>query len=227
MGLFLAMSGVIGAESNDVKDVLSNFAQSKSGGFELAQGTVDAPNIGIITQDGPNTTVMFPDGFCEWDEVSKEISLKLAKPVFSLHIHDGDLWMFVLFQNGKEIGWFNPHPEYWKNLSPEEKEKWKGDATLVAEIIQDISIDSIDKYFVEWDLENADPPKAYPDDKFTFGDCWQMCDFMKKIGLKFPVGDDGTIHGETFLFWMKGFRLRKKQPAPDPPKPKKPWWKFW
>lgn len=227
MGLFLALSGVIGTETNDVKNALFDFAQGQNGGFQLAEGTTDGPNIGIITTTGPNTTVMYPDGFCEWDDVSKALSEKLAKPVFSLHIHDGDLWMFVLFRDGQEVGWFNPVPEYWEELPPEEKEKWRGDASLIAELIPSVSPDGITKYFAEWDLEDENPPKVYPDDEFTTCDCWQMCDFMKKIGLEYPMGDDGSINGNTFRFWTKGFRLRKAQATPPPPEPKRPWWRFW
>jgi len=227
MGLFLALSGVIGAEANDVKNALSDFVQSQNGGLDLAEGSTDDPNIGVITRNGPNTTIMYPDGFCEWDDAARFLSEKLAKLVFSLHIHDGDFWMFVLFRDGKEIGWFNPVPEYWEELPPKDKAKWKGDASLIAELMPSISTDAITKYFAEWDLEDEDTPKAYPDDEFTICDCWQMCDFMKKIGLEYPMGDDGSIHGDTFRIWTKGFRLRKAQSAPPPPEPKKPWWRFW
>ena len=208
MGLFLAISGVIGAEANDVKNALSDFAKSQNGGLELATGSTDDPNIGVITRNGPNTTVMYPDGFCEWDDASKYLSEELGKPVFSLHIHDEDLWMFVLFLRGEEIGWFNPIPEYWEDdLPTEEKEKWKGNASLIAELIPSVTTDTIAKYFVEWDLDNEDPLKAYSDDEFTNCDCWQMCDFMKKIGLEYPIGDDGSIHGDTFRFWTSNLNL--------------------
>lgn len=227
MGLFIALSGVIGATSDDVIEALSDFAQSQHGGFELAEGTTDDPNIGLITTDGPNTTVMYPDGFCEWDDVSKALSERLAKPVFSLHIHDGALWMFVLFQHGEEVGCFNPVPGYWEELLPEERKRWEGDAALISELIPSVPTEAITKYFVEWDLDDEDPSKAYPDDEFTICDCWQMCDFMKRIGLEYPMGDDGSITGKAFRFWTKGFRLRKAEPDPPTPKPKKPWWKLW
>jgi len=227
MGLFLSLSGVINADSDDVKKALSSFAQNQNGGFELAEGSTNEPNIGVITITGSNITVMYPDGFFEWDAVSKDISEKLGKPVFSFHIHDGDLWMFVLFQSGKEIGRFNPVPGYWEELPPREKEKWRGDASLIADLIPALSADSIARYFVEWDLEDENLAKAYPDDEFSIGDCWQMCDFMKKVGLEYPMGDDGSIHGETFRYWTEGFRLRKPAPASTPPKPKNPWWKLW
>ncbi len=101
--------------------------------------------------------------------------------------------MFVLFQDGKEVGHFNPIPEYWEELPPGEKAKWKGGASFVAELIPSISSNAIEEYFAEWDLEDEDPSKANPEDEFTSGDCWQMCDFMKKDGLEYPLGEDGPI----------------------------------
>ena len=50
MGLFMALSGVIGAESTDVKNALSDFTQNQNGGFELAEGSTNDLNIGVITQ---------------------------------------------------------------------------------------------------------------------------------------------------------------------------------
>jgi hypothetical protein len=228
MGLFLALSGVVGVDSEAVRKALSDYANSHGGGFELHKGTTDEPNIGVVTCKGPNTTVIYPDGFCEWDDVSRHISEQLACPVFSLHIHDGDFWMFVLFKDGKEIGWFNPIPEYWEELSEEDRAKWAGDASLVANLIPSTSTSTIECYLTAWDTDEETNRKAYPDDEFCIGDCWQMCDFMRKVGLDYPMGNDGAIHGDTFRFWTKTFRLRTPRPAPSQPEPKKrPWWRLW
>ena len=223
----MALSGVVDAPRLDVQNALTEFAQGRSGGLELAQGSTDNPNIGVITKTGKNTTVLYPDGFCEWDDASKHISSRLGKLVFSLHIHDGDLWMFLLFQNDEEIGRFNPIPGYWEEMTPEDKTKWTGDARQISGLLPSVSPDAIAKYFVEWDLEQQEESKAYPDDEFAIGDCWQMCDFMKKIGLEYPIGADGSALGDTFRLWTKEFRVRKERPAAPPPQPSKPWWKFW
>lgn len=60
MGLFLSIFGIIGVESNDVMNVLTDYAQSHRDGFQLAEGICDNPNIGVITRSGPNTTVLYP-----------------------------------------------------------------------------------------------------------------------------------------------------------------------
>ena len=38
MGLFLAVSGVIGATASDVQNALKEFAESRYGGFRLEEG---------------------------------------------------------------------------------------------------------------------------------------------------------------------------------------------
>lgn len=230
MGLFLALSGVIGTPALEVQHTLKDFAALRSGSFELAEGTTNDPNIGIITYSGPNTTIMYPNGFIEWDDASQHISQTLQKPVFSLHIHDGDLWMYILFHKGEEIGRFNPLPEYWKELEPEEKQKWRGDANIIANLVKGVTPYEISKYFVEWDPDKDDEVRAYPDDEYPVGNCWQMVDFMRRIGLEYPMTGNGSILGDTFRLWTKKFKLRLPRPikqASAPTKQMKPWWKFW
>ncbi len=201
MGLFLALSGVVDAKQGDVAAALAGYAKGRSGSFDLAQGSTDDRNIGAIVQEGPNTTVLYPDGFFEWDEASRHLSASLGKTVFALHIHDGDLWMFVLFADGAEIGRFNPMPDYWEELPPEEMAMWQGDADLIAQRIPGVSAAAIARYFKAWDDEDAG--KAYPDDEFEYGDCWQMCDFMKRVGLAYPLTDTGEPRGDTFRLRVK------------------------
>ena len=203
MGLFLSMSGIIGADSSSVQKVLTEIALDNEGVFELYEGTTNQPNIGVITTEVNNTSILYPDGFVKWDEYSAAISKKLNVPVFSFHIHDGDLWMYILFQNGIEQDWFNPVPEYWEAIDKNEKEKWKGNAELICSIIPNIKKTVIEKYFKVWDLEKEENEKAYVDDEFTYGDCWQMCDFMNKIGIVYPMDASGNVIGNTYRLWTK------------------------
>jgi len=230
MGLFLMMSGVIGSEPSNVHNALRAYAEQKSIMFELKDTTdkPGTPGIGIISQNNQNITVLYPEDFSDWDEASQFISKYLSKPVFSLHIHDGDLWMYILFNNGQEADWFNPLPEYWEKLPENEKDKWKGNAERVAQLIPSVSADAIKKYLVEWDLkQEKEGMKAYPDDEFAKYDCWQVVDFMKKTGLKYPDGDE--IPCETFYLGKKPkFNPTSKKTISNEKKPsKKPWWKIW
>jgi hypothetical protein len=199
MGLFLAASGVIGTDGAAVERSVCAFVNFHGGTFEPRPGTTDDPNIAVITQGGPNTTILYPRKFMGWDELSQHLSNDLQVPVFSFHIHDGDLWMFVLFDNGEKVMQFNPIPEYWEELDPADKAGWAGDAQAICQRIQSLCPDSINRYFVEWTDENcASGRKAYPDDEFAYGVDWQLTDFMRRVDLKYPVRNDGTLEGKTF-----------------------------
>jgi hypothetical protein len=204
MGLFLAASGVIGADSAAVERSLGSFVDAKGGIFEQRSATTDDPNIAVIAQAGPNTTFLYPREFMGWDELSQHLSKELQLPVFSFHIHDGDLWMFVFFDKGNKVTQFNPIPEYWEELDPEEKTSWAGDAEAVCQHLPGVSSESIKNYFVEWTEEVAGSGrKAYPDDEFACGIDWQLTDFMRRVGLKYPLRDDGTPDGPTFRLRVK------------------------
>jgi hypothetical protein len=207
MGLSLALSGIVGADSAAVEGSVDSFVNAHSGTFEARAGTTDDPNIAVITQGGPNTTILFPREFMHSDVLSQHLSKDLQVPVFSFHIHDGDLWMFLLFDKGEKVTQFNSVPEYWRELDSEEKASWLGDAEVVCRHIAGLSPESIRNYFIEWTDDVAGSGrKAYPDDEFAYGQDWQMTDFMRRVDLKYPVGNDGNTVGKTFRIRVRGVR---------------------
>jgi hypothetical protein len=113
MGLFLAMSGIVGASKEDVESALRSFVQDRKGSLRQESRSAGAENTLILFGDGLRCSVVYPWQFLEWDEASRHLSAELAVPVFSFHIHDEDLWMFLLFDKGRLVTQFNPLPEYW------------------------------------------------------------------------------------------------------------------
>ena len=109
--------------------------------------------------------------------------------------------MFLLFDNDEQVAQFNPLPEYWDDgISDEERASWSGDAESIAFHIPGVAPEAIRPYLRHWDLAEEDPGKAFPEDQFHFNDCWQMCDFLKRVGLKYPLNDPGQVLGETYVF---------------------------
>jgi len=201
MGLFLAMSGIVGAEKAAVESALRSFAETRSGSLQQGVRSTDDPNTLVLVGDDSRCSVLYPWGFLEWDEVSRYLSSQLGVPVFSFHIHDGDLWMFLLFDNGEQVAQFNPLPEYWDDsISDEDRASWSGDAESIASRIPGIAPEAISPYLRHWDLDEEDPGKACKEDQFHFNDCWQMCDFLKSVGLTCPLDDAGQLIGETYEF---------------------------
>jgi hypothetical protein len=230
MGNFLALSGVIGKTHNQVLSSLTNYAHSVGGGILQHNNlNYNNDNCCIIEEANGNTTIVYPDGYLEWDNSSEFISKELNAAVFSLHIHDGDLWMYLLYNNGKLVDKFNPVPDYWdENITDEEIKSWKGDASNVANYVYYIRPKDIEKYLVRWNINEAESTKAYATDEFTQEE-WQMVDFMTKLKLPYPLDDKGNPKGQTYKFWTEKLRVNPSAKTfnNNTKTKNKPWWKFW
>jgi hypothetical protein len=231
MGMFLSLSGVIGRTQEQVRDSLTKYASMVDGGLQEADLTTNDTNCCVIEQSHNNTTVFYPYNYVEWEKSSEFISRELNAPVFSFHIHDGDLWMYVLYVNGQIVDQFNPIPEYWdENLSDEEIQSWKGDASVVAKYIAQPP-GTIANYLTRWHLDAELSEKAYDDDEFGCED-WQLLDFMKKCGLPYPLDEDGNAKGKIYKLWTKELPLSNSSNVTaanrtNVTQNQKPWWKFW
>lgn len=206
MGLFISMSGVIGGTETAVVDALRAYAQDHDGSLHEATLTTDDNGCLVVSQGVGGITAMYPGDFFAWDNVSEYLSRRLRKPVFSFHIHDGDLWMYSLYADGDVVDQFNPVPEYWQELDEAERRSWQGNASAVAQRVPGLSSEAISQYLVQWGdevFEATERKKAYPKDEFYYGDDWQLVDFMAKLGLDYPVDDRGAPHGTTYRFECK------------------------
>jgi hypothetical protein len=231
MGMFLSLSGIIGKNQNEVVIGLTNYSKSVNGGLEIDNNlTTDDGNCCVMQEVNANTTILYPSDYLEWDKSSKFLSKELDTPVFSFHIHDGDLWMYILYYKGEIIDQFNPIPDYWEEINDAEFERWKGNASKIAELISGVDVKDIEKYLVRWDLDADDTHKAYPDDEFTQED-WQLTDFMKKIGLPYPIDENGKSTGQSYKLWTDELRLKQKSVSNSNinsiNNSEKPWWKIW
>lgn len=231
MGMFLSMTSVVGKTKDEVANSLIKYAGRAGGGFEKADLSIDHYNCCVLEEANGNTTIFNPYAYLEWDESSEFISRDLNTPVFSFHIHDGDLWMYALFVNGQTVDQFNPIPDYWdENIGDEEIQSWKGNAATIVKYISSVRREDIERYLVRWVLDAEESKKAYADDEFVQED-WQLLDFMRKLGLPYPLND---AKSETFKLWTKELPMKKLPPETPKETPtstenrmNKPWWKFW
>ena len=191
MGTFLMMSGVAGAEKSEVAGALRRMTIKRSTGAR-ATDAEEEESYQFAESDQGNVTVLYQDETIDWDDTSRQLSETLRKPVFSLHIHDGDLWMYLLFADGRQVDQFNPVPDYWEELSDEEWASWSGNAAVVSQYWPNVSQEQIANYLVRWDLKDEAEygSKAYPEDEFGRGEDWQIVDFMAKVGLVVPGEDE-------------------------------------
>lgn len=205
MGLFLSMSGVVGASGADVESALKEYATARGGRFEPTTKKSPSWEVLILCESDGNTTVVYPGEFFQWDDAAAHLSRSLDVPVFSFHIHDDDLWMYILFVAGEAVDQFNPIPDYWDgSLSDEDRRHWKGSPAVIARWGSPVQEDAIRDYLVPWNLEDDDPGKAYEDDEYAYGDCWQLVDFMRKLKISYPFTADGRPVGSTYVFEVEG-----------------------
>ena len=204
MSLFLAMSGVANASRATVEEALRAYAAQRGGSLDAADASADPSDALLIAESGSHVTVMYPGEFVQWDDASQHLSKALDTSVFSLHIHDEELWMYVLFAKGEQVDQFNPVPDYWQKKMPKsDKLVWAGNAVVVAQHWPGVVSESICNYLFEWDRDVGDSDNAYDDDEFPFNDCWQMTDFMGRLGLVYPIDDDGKINASIYRFVTK------------------------
>jgi hypothetical protein len=224
------MSGVAGVDKGAVEKALLDFARQHSGTFERLdtdEGVRDDEILLIAESGQGNVTVMYPDRFLKWVDASRHLSAALRKPVFSFHIEHGDLWMYLLFDNGEEVDRFNPMPDYWRFMDDDaDPESWAGNVDIVCKHWPNVRSEQIANYLVGWDIGPGDEEgiKAYPDDEFEIGRDWQMADFMAKVGLVNPANE--AQHDRSHISYA---RFSIIDPDADPRVkplcvPAKSWW---
>lgn len=119
-----------------------------------------------------------------YEKFAEALSEKISSYVMLLYIYDEDFWGYFLYDKGKEIDRFSPEPEYFGE--EENSGKYKGSAVEIAKYFG-INKETIEKYLINWTDELYDEGniKAYENDEYCYTDCWQMVDFMDKLGFPY------------------------------------------
>jgi hypothetical protein len=136
------------------------------------------------------TLVLYEEATGDLDRV-QTLSQELGAAVFACHIHDDDLWLYEFYLAGKLADKFNTLPSYWKQLTSQQEAEWKGNPDLLSEHWPGLTAESVRRYLRNQDRDkDAQTGTAYPDDEFEYGDCWQLTDFLRKLGTPYPESPD-------------------------------------
>lgn len=208
---------MVGVPSAQVIQCLELYATGRKGQFKRVDAQDQDVLLGAISSQKSNASVLFPAAFLDWDDCAQFLSKQLNTPVFAFHIHDEDMWMFRLFQAGQEIARFNLIPDYWGDLTEPERSSWFPDPKIVAAAVPGANSEVLAKYLVEWNFDGNDQGPAVPGDRYCRDDCWQLCDFLERLGFVYPLDDGVERH-----------RFQLSVPVPELKQIRlKPWWKFW
>lgn len=189
--------------------------------------TASHPDMGVIPDDcifhayQGGCGVLFNDDVLGYETLADALSRKTGAAVLLLYIYDDDYWGYHFYENGKELDCFSPVPDYFDE-PPETKEKYTGNPGLVAKYFG-VREDAIKNYYRCWRAlweeettqeipqEDADET-AYPEDEYCYGDCWQMADFMEKLGYPWDGFEAETTANPHFA-------ALRQEPAPQPAPP--------
>jgi hypothetical protein len=207
MELFFAMSGIAGANLGAVTAALKQYAEEHDGQMDPTPAIGDSSEYLVAFESCPDrVAVTYPAKFTDWDIVSEYLSRTLDAPAFWFHVpHDGQ-WFYCFFERGEYVDLFNTlQPDSWDDYSGDERSKieaakWKGDATRVAAHWPGVKPESVERYLVPWKEDGSLHSKAYADDQFASGDARQLFDFLRCLGLEFPIDDRGRPRGKTYRF---------------------------
>ena len=177
MGLFLQTAIVPGGDEKTVRSVLEGLAPQKDWNLNLSE-------CKFVTND-KGVQILFNDYCMGYERMAEVLSKETGRDAMLLYIYDDDFWGYFFCENGVMLDQFMPIPEYFSD-DPAEAVPAPGNAALIAERFH-VPAETVAPYLTSWALDDLDgAEKAHEADEFPYGDCWQMVDFMAKLGWPWP-----------------------------------------
>jgi hypothetical protein len=208
MGLFLSFSLILNSNKEKILNNLEEYAINNRGKLSKEEIEYGDPNFCLLKNFENLCIVTYPEMFVEYEKISETISEKQETTIFTFYIYDSDFWVLLQYENGKLISRFNPFPNYWD--SKKEREQLKSWNLNIDDICKKLGCkkNSIENYFIEWGSSNI-KAKAYPDDEFSYGDCFQIFDFLQKLNISYSTITNYEKLGETFKLSTEYFPENK------------------
>lgn len=182
MGLFLQNVLLLDCDEKTAKAALKKAEQiSDSSMLELV------PEECQFQQFPKGVSILLNDHCCGYDALAQLLSETTMKPVMLLYIYDDDFWGYCFYDKGEVLDVFTPLPDYFETASEKDRRESSGNSSIIASYF-DIEEDSIKNYLVSWEdmiMEDDFEARAYADDECGQCDCWQMVDFMRKLGFPY------------------------------------------
>lgn len=174
MGVFLQTAILPGAAECDARKAVERAARLQ--GCELTE------KLCRYTGNRLGVQIFFGDETSGFFELAENLSKALKGPVLLAYIYDGDFWGYNLYDDGCEIDRYEGMPDCFSEVTEKQPLRATGTPESLARYFS-VEADSIRNYLVPWTEELLEAgKKAYPEDQYPYGDCWQLTDFLTKLG---------------------------------------------
>lgn len=188
MGVFLQTALFPGCDEIVVRTTMESVAKSPDFDIDLEKCR--------YIQSPKGAQVLMEGALLGFDFLAKVLFDMAVSPVMLLHIYDDDYWGYDFYSKNEEDH-FNTFPDCFGPVTQDEKKKLSGNPAMLAKCFAIRDVSAIDRYFIHWsdwdedELEEAGV--AYPDDHYPYGDCWQMTDFIAKLGFPWPFDEEKSV----------------------------------
>ena len=176
MGVFLQTALFPGCAESIAREAVETAA--KNSAFQID------PQTFRYAQSYEGTQVLMEGDCLGFAALARALSDLSENPVMLLYIYDGDFWGYD-FYGGKEEDHFRTRPDAFGPVSPREKQRLSGNPAALSGWLPTWDTEMMGRYLVHWsDLDEDEMEEtACPGDQFPYGDCWQMTDFMARLGF--------------------------------------------
>ena len=155
------------------------------------------------------------------DPLAAALSTATGSPVVAFYEFEQAAWGFNVYEKGLSVARFWNRPDYVE----EDPRSCAVDPKVIAGRFG-VGVEEIAPYLNQFGPDADEPGKAFPDDEFELDNHWVRCDFMRRLGLRYPEpGEPGTRH---FFLRESTVRVRSMQHKDSDinlPRAKPPWWK--
>jgi hypothetical protein len=124
------------------------------------------------------------------EPLAAALSMATGTPVIAFYEFDQSAWGFDVYDKGQSVARFWNRPE----VVEEDPRSLAVDPNVIAAKFG-VGVEDVAPYLKHLAPDADDPGKAFPADEFSLGDHWVRCDFMRRLGLRYPnPGEPGTRH---------------------------------
>lgn len=190
---------------------LEQFNENIKGTFHISKEQNGENILQIFEPFKGNVLVKLSESHFYADKYLEYISKNLLKPVLFIFQGSDEFWYYELFVGGKKIDtmYSNLNIDLDYKMTPKLYKEKSGNPDILAKNWK-CNKSAIENYYCNrGDLSESElAKKAYIEDEFTFGNEWQITDFLDKLDIKLPLDDDIVVlNGESYFMDNKYCQL--------------------
>jgi len=182
--------------SSEVCRCLEQFNENIKGTYKITKEQSGDNILHIFESFKGNVLVKLGESHFYADKYLEFISKSLLKPALFLFQGSDEFWYYELFIKGNMVDtmYSNLNIDIDRKKTPGIYKEKNGSPDTLAQYWSCNKAIIENYYRNRGDLnEHELNKKAYPEDEFTFGDEWQIIDFMDKLNIKYPFNENGKI----------------------------------